>query len=70
MKHIALLLFLSSLCAVNFYFAWSPDAARRYQRFPIKSDRALKALHLIFAMVFLLGVLLILYAFLNPRGET
>ena len=69
MKHIALLLFLSSLCAINFYFVWSPETARRYQWIPIKNDRALKTLHLIFAVVFLQCMLLVLYAFLNPRGE-
>ena len=70
MKHIVIFLFLASLCAVNFYFAWSPEAARRYLWYPPNSDRAIKVLHFIFAVVLLLCTLLVVYAFLNPRGET
>jgi hypothetical protein len=67
MKHIALIIFLSALCVLNFVFAFSPALSRRQFRFP-KSDAARKVLHVAFAIVFLLGALLSFYAFLNPRG--
>ena len=69
MKHIALIIFLSLLCALNFVFAFSPNLSRRQFQFP-KSDVALKVMHLVFAFVFLLGVVLAFYAFLNPRGTS
>jgi len=69
MKHIALIIFLSLLCALNFVFAFSPDLSRRQFQFP-RSDAVRKVMHLVFAIVFLLGVLLTFYAFLNPRGAS
>jgi len=69
MKHIALILFLSVLCVLNFVFAFSPELSRRQFRFP-QSDAARKVLHLAFAIVFLLGAVLLFYAFLNPRGTS
>jgi len=69
MKHIALMIFFTALCVLNFAFAFSSELSRRHFRFP-KSAGARKAIHLACAIVFLLGVLMVFYAFLNPRGTS
>ena len=67
MRHIAVLLLLSGLSAANFFLAFSPELSRRYFRFP-KSASGRKVIHLSSAIVLVLCVLLLFYAFLNPRG--
>ena len=67
MKHIALMIYLSALCVMNFVFAFYPELSRRYFRSP-KSSTARKVIHLAFGILFLLGVLMVFYALLDPRG--
>ena len=69
MKHIALLLFLSALGALNLIWAFSPELSRQYFRWP-RSASARKVIHLVSAVVFLLGVLFIVYAMLDPRAPS
>jgi hypothetical protein len=67
MKPAAVLALLSLLSFLNFYAAYSPEWSRRYVRLiPFKSNSARSNLHVILGTLLLLGVLLLLWAFINP----
>jgi len=68
MKRMAVFLLLAFLCAFNFYSAFFPEFSRRYFPLPFQSDSLRKVVHLLAGGLFLLCVLFLVYATINPRG--
>jgi hypothetical protein len=68
MSRVAVIVLLTALSAINLYSAYSPDWSRRHFRLPTKSDTLRTVIHAVIGSFFLLGVLLLIYAAINPRG--
>ena len=68
MKLITILLLLTFVNALNLYSAFSPAWSRHYFLLPIKSDSRCKVTHGLAGGLFLLCVLLLIYAAIIPRG--